>query len=92
MSPAGKTSKKPLSKEEEILPKFLVLHNDEVNTFTHVISCLIEVCGHDEHQAEQCALITHLKGSCDVKKGSELILEEMKEELNNKGLTVTIEE
>ncbi len=94
MTPAGKTSKRPTGKgkEKEVPPKFLVLHNDEVNTFAHVIACLIDVCEHDQQQAEQCALITHLKGNCDIKKGAELLLEEMREELQQKGLTVTIEE
>ena len=94
MTPAGKTSKRPTGKgkEEECSPKFLVLHNDDFNTFTHVITCLVEICGHDEMQAEQCALITHLKGSCDVKKGAELLLEDMREEMQQQGLTVTIEE
>lgn len=94
MTPAKKTSKRPTgkSREKEVPPKFLVLHNDEVNTFTYVIACLIEVCEHDQQQAEQCALITHFKGSCDIKKGAELLLEEMREELQQKGLTVTIEE
>ncbi|HPS84363.1 MAG TPA: ATP-dependent Clp protease adaptor ClpS [Bacteroidales bacterium] len=43
-------------------PKSLILMNDDVNTFDHVIDSLIEICNHNEEQAEQCALITHLKG------------------------------
>ncbi len=48
----------------------LILFNDDVNTFDHVIESLIEVCGHTEEQAEQCALLAHLKGKCPVKSGS----------------------
>ena len=48
----------------------LILFNDDVNTFDHVIESLIEVCGHTEEQAEQCALVAHLKGKCTVKSGS----------------------
>ena len=48
----------------------LILFNDDVNSFDHVIDSLIEVCEHSEEQAEQCALITHLKGKCPVKSGS----------------------
>ena len=51
-------------------PSTLVLYNDDVNTFDHVIKSLVEVCGHDSVQAEQCALIVHFKGSCEVKIGS----------------------
>lgn len=53
----------------------IVLHNDDVNTFDHVIETLIRVCKHDALQAEQCALLVHYKGKCTVKTG---ILEELK--------------
>ena len=48
----------------------IVLHNDDVNTFDHVIDTLIRVCNHEELQAEQCALLVHYKGRCTVKTGS----------------------
>lgn len=48
----------------------IVLYNDDVNTFDHVIDTLIRVCSHDEIQAEQCALLVHYKGQCTVKTGS----------------------
>ena len=69
---------------------FLVLHNDDINTFDYVIDSLIEVCGHEPEQAAQCAMITHLKGKCDVKKGSFDYLRPMKQELINRNLSVTI--
>ncbi|MDO4727745.1 MAG: ATP-dependent Clp protease adaptor ClpS [Bacteroidota bacterium] len=55
--------------------KNIVLFNDDVNTFDHVIKTLIKVCDHDPLQAEQCALLVHYKGKCEVKSGelSELI-------------------
>jgi ATP-dependent Clp protease adaptor protein ClpS len=64
----------------------LILFNDEVNTFDHVIKSLVEVCGHDSVQAEQCALIVHLKGSCEIKSGVREILAAMSRSLNLKGL------
>jgi ATP-dependent Clp protease adaptor protein ClpS len=64
----------------------LVLYNDEVNTFDHVIKSLVEVCGHDSVQAEQCALIVHFKGSCEVKIGVQEVLTAMSRSLNAKGL------
>ncbi|TGD59044.1 ATP-dependent Clp protease adaptor ClpS [Flavobacterium humi] len=48
----------------------IVLYNDDVNTFDHVIETLIRVCNHDELQAEQCALLVHYKGKCTVKTGA----------------------
>lgn len=64
----------------------LILYNDNVNTFEHVINALVEVCGHDALQAEQCAFIVHFKGSCEIKSGSRDILEPMSESLNIMGL------
>lgn len=94
MTSTGKTRKSPRGREQEqdITPRILVLHNDDFNTFPHVISSLIEVCGHDELQAEQCALITHLRGSCDIKTGPTLLLEVLRDLLEEKHLTVTIED
>ena len=64
----------------------LVLYNDDINTFDHVIKSLVEVCGHDPVQAEQCAMIVHFKGSCDVKIGMAEVLNAMSRSLNLKGL------
>ncbi|HHT9021176.1 TPA: ATP-dependent Clp protease adaptor ClpS, partial [Flavobacterium psychrophilum] len=48
----------------------IVLFNDDVNTFDHVINTLIRVCHHEELQAEQCALLVHYKGKCVIKTGT----------------------
>ena len=48
----------------------IVLYNDDVNTFDHVIDTLIRVCKHASEQAEQCAILVHYKGKCTVKTGS----------------------
>lgn len=47
----------------------IVLYNDDVNTFDHVIETLIAICDHTPEQAEQCSLIVHFKGKCTVKTG-----------------------
>lgn len=44
----------------------IMLHDDSKNTFDHVIDCLVDICGHNELQANQCALITHKNGKCSV--------------------------
>ena len=58
-------------KIEELLngENVIVLYNDDVNTFDHVIETLIRVCDHLPLQAEQCAMLVHYKGKCDVKTG-----------------------
>ena len=48
----------------------IVLYNDDVNTFDHVIEMLVSICDHTEIQAEQCAILVHYKGKCTVKTGS----------------------
>jgi ATP-dependent Clp protease adaptor protein ClpS len=47
----------------------IVLYNDDVNTFDHVIDTLIRVCRHTSEQAEQCSIIVHYNGKCTVKTG-----------------------
>ena len=47
----------------------LIVFNDEVKTFDHVINTLIRVCKHSSEQAQQCTLIIHFKGKCTVKTG-----------------------
>jgi len=50
-------------------PWSLLIYNDDVNTFDHVIETLIRVCKHTREQAEQCTSIIHYKGKCVVKEG-----------------------
>jgi ATP-dependent Clp protease adaptor protein ClpS len=69
----------------------LILYNDDINTFEHVIKSLVEVCGHDSVQAEQCALIVHFKGNCEVKIGVVEVLNAMSKSLNAKGLNSKVE-
>lgn len=75
----------------ELEERAIVLYNDDVNTFDHVIECLMRYCGHDVIQAEQCAWITHLKGKCKVKQGALETLMAPCDALQQKGLNATIE-
>ena len=56
--------------EKEVNEHQIVLYNDDVNTFDHVIDMLILACDHTPEQAEQCSLIVHYKGKCTVKTGN----------------------
>lgn len=69
MSTKEKTSEELLLKEEVLTQNEIVLFNDDVNTFDHVIETLIYACEHTAEQAEQCALLVHYKGKCTVKTG-----------------------
>ncbi len=80
-------------KIEELLGQehVIVLFNDDVNTFDHVIETLVAVCKHDPLQAEQCAMIVHYKGKCDVKTGSMKELIPMCSSLLDAGLSAEIQ-
>jgi ATP-dependent Clp protease adaptor protein ClpS len=69
----------------------LVVWNDEVNTFDWVIDTLMQVCGHEKEQAEQCTLLIHLKGKCAVKKGSYEDLKAQREAIVDRLINATIE-
>ena len=55
--------------EQEANRHMIVVHNDDHNTFDFVIESLIEICEHDMIQAEQCTMLIHYKGKCEVKTG-----------------------
>jgi ATP-dependent Clp protease adaptor protein ClpS len=77
--------------EEEVLKQNeIVLFNDDVNTFDHVIETLIYACDHVPEQAEQCALLVHYKGKCTVKTGSYDDLEPRCSKLLQAGLSAKI--
>ncbi|MCP1995926.1 ATP-dependent Clp protease adaptor ClpS [Flavobacterium sp. HSC-61S13] len=68
----------------------IVLYNDDVNTFDHVIDTLIRVCDHAPEQAEQCAVLVHYKGRCTVKTGSFKELKPLCLQLLDAGLSAEI--
>ncbi|MBP8822486.1 MAG: ATP-dependent Clp protease adaptor ClpS [Flavobacteriales bacterium] len=68
----------------------IILHNDDVNTFEHVIVSLIDVCDHDPLQAEQCAWLVHFTGKCSVKRGAFNVLRPLCEALCDRGLSADI--
>ncbi|MCF8298529.1 MAG: ATP-dependent Clp protease adaptor ClpS [Saprospiraceae bacterium] len=70
--------------------KDVILFNDDFNTFDFVIESLVEVCGHNPEQAEQCALIVHFNGKCAIKSGSYSDMKPIYRELLNRQLTVEI--
>ena len=72
-------------------PCSLVVWNDDVNTFEWVIETLIEVCGHSEEQAEQCAMIIHTQGKYAVKHGLYEDLKPQCDAITERGIGATIE-
>ena len=70
--------------------KNLVVFNDDVNTFDHVIQTLVRVCKHTHEQAEQCAMIVHYRGKCTVKQGSLDDLKPMRDAICERGIDARI--
>ena len=70
MATIEKTKRKTSLQEAVDINNEIVLYNDDVNTFDHVIDTLVRVCQHTTEQAEQCAILVHYKGQCSVKTGS----------------------
>jgi ATP-dependent Clp protease adaptor protein ClpS len=70
--------------------KKLLVFNDDVNTFDHVIETLVEICDHTYEQAEQCAWIIHTKGKYVVKNGSFTDLLPMRTGICDRGISAEI--
>ena len=80
----------PKASESKIKVKSLFLINDDYNSFDYVVDCLTAICDHDPRQAEQCALLTHYKGSCEIMLGDNDDLFPVQEDLSLYGLNVEI--
>lgn len=72
-------------------PYSLIVWNDEVNTFEWVIETLVEVCGHTEEQAEQCAYLIHFNGKYAVKRGGYDDLKQYCDAITERGIGATVE-
>jgi len=70
--------------------KSLMVFNDDVNTFDHVINTLVKVCKHTAQQAEQCAMIIHYRGKCSVKKGQFEDLKPLKDAICEAGIDAKV--
>lgn len=90
MSTQEKTLERPKTTTQKNKENELIVFNDEVNTFDYVIQLLIDICGHDPLQAEQCTLLIHYKGKCGVKTGSFEELEPRCTSLLEAGLSAEI--
>ncbi|MBT2162182.1 ATP-dependent Clp protease adaptor ClpS [Zobellia laminariae] len=90
MSFKEKVSEELLLEEEVSKQNEIVVFNDDVNTFDHVIDTLVDVCDHTPVQAEQCSLIVHYNGKCTVKTGDYKDLEPRCSRLLEAGLSAEI--
>jgi ATP-dependent Clp protease adaptor protein ClpS len=73
----------------DAMPSLLV-YNDDVNTFDHVIDTLQKICAHTQEQATQAAVLVHNTGKCAVKSGSYTTLQPMCIGLIDAGISAKI--
>ena len=81
---------------DEILTSLKVIHrlilwNDEVNSFDHVIYCLMKYLDYSESQSEKIAWKVHNEGKCAILEGSLTEMEVYRKILQQEGLTVSVE-
>ena len=69
----------------------IIVWNDDVNTFEWVIETLVDICGHTEEQAEQCALLIHTQGKYAVQQGSYDDLKPKVEAILDRGINATLD-
>jgi ATP-dependent Clp protease adaptor protein ClpS len=69
----------------------LIMHNDDINSYQYIMACLIRFCQHEPIQAEQCALIAHNKGKCNIKTGNFMELFDLKSTFENVNVKTEVE-
>lgn len=72
-------------------PSFLVVFNDDHNSFDYVIKSFVDVLEHSATQAEQLSMMIHFKGKAIVKTAPMSILRPRKDALIERGLSAIIE-
>lgn len=72
-------------------PAYLIVYNDDVNSFDWVIKSFMEILHHPSDQAEQLAMMIHLKGKATVKTAALSVLRPKKDALCDRKLSAVIE-
>jgi len=92
---------KPLWEEEDDVlvedavdtgaPAYLIVYNDDHNSFEWVIECFMTVLKHTSEQSEQLAIMIHYKGKATVKTGTRSELLPLCSALLDRGLSAEVE-
>lgn len=69
----------------------VILHNDSVNHFDHVESCLVKICKKSKKEAKKIAREAHNQGRAVCYSGSLEECETVAEALGEQGLTVSFQ-
>ncbi|HMV77243.1 MAG TPA: ATP-dependent Clp protease adaptor ClpS [Leptospiraceae bacterium] len=68
----------------------VVLYNDDINSFDHVIECVMTICGKNEEEAFKITLEAHEKGKSVCFDGSIEACETVAEKMGIENLTVSL--
>ncbi len=68
----------------------LLLYNDDVNSFAHVIDCLIQICELAPEEAVSKTFFVHFNGIGVIKTGDVAIVQAMQKALNECGLKAEV--
>ena len=78
--------------ENEDRLKKLVVYNDPINTFEHVIRCFIEICKLDFETSKEKTYEIHNEGQSVIKEGSSKEMNDLRMLLSIEGLSAKVEE
>jgi ATP-dependent Clp protease adaptor protein ClpS len=90
--PPAKREVKPAPPRVDELPKYKVLlHNDDVNSFEHVIETIVTLTPHPIAMARKLTLEAHLRGLSLLLVTHKERAELYREQFHSRSLTVSIE-
>lgn len=90
--PPAKREVKPAPPRVDELPKFKVLlHNDDVNSFEHVIETIVTLTPHPLNMARKLTLEAHLRGLSLLLVTHKERAELYRDQFHSRQLTVSIE-
>ena len=78
------------TKKKRTRRKRILLIDDNVNSFEYVVKILMNVCSHNYYQAQQCALLTHNNGQCEIYSGFDPEVYFTSKALINYGLSIKL--
>ncbi|MDL2239718.1 hypothetical protein LJC25_03930 [Bacteroidales bacterium OttesenSCG-928-K03] len=70
--------------------RVLILFDKKNIDVNYVAKCLINVCEHSPLQAKQCAIMSRVKGNCNIASGTHQELSEKRDKLIVLGLNAKI--
>lgn len=84
-------SKKKLEPKANRGKWVVVMHNDNHNTYDHVVDCIMDICGYGYLQSVQIATIIDSAGMCKLMEDNYETCSTVHRELLRQGLKVMIE-